>query len=57
MDDDARIHYQLNQMNEAFRREENPDGSRKTVQVASNASALSTDNRNSNNHRGILKNR
>ena len=34
IEDEAKIHYQLNQMKEAFRREDNPDT--RTVQVASN---------------------
>ena len=35
--DDAKIHYELDQMREAFRKEESPDQRRTKVQVASTA--------------------
>ena len=37
LEDDAKIHYELNQMREAFRKEENPDQRRTLLQVASSA--------------------
>ena len=53
IEDDAKIHAQLKQMGEAFRREENPtEGNR-----SNNGSALDNASQPSGQARGILKSR